>query len=208
MPQANYPFTGLKWYRSSGGASEQPATFEGFVASAYGTALYVGDPVSRQSDGSYAASAAGAGSSGVISRILRYKDSAGFVRTNAKYIPASITWTAWQERTLIEIIPCKENMFVACADEALTTQAAADAYCGENVDLVIGTADAGLGLSAYRIDISTHATTNTLTWRLISMLPTDDVQTSWNDATKTNSMWIIKANLLVDDTASGSTTGV
>lgn len=210
MARPNYPWQGLRLFKYKDGYGG-PLTIEGHVASAYGTAIYPGDPVARQSDGSYARAAAGggAGISGVVNRVLRYKDTAGYVRTTGcTYLPASISWTAHGERSLLEIIPVKAAQFLGCTNAALASLTVARQSEGENVDHVFGTADTGLGISPTLLDIATHATTNTLQWRLVNLLPTDNEFSIWNDPTQTNHFWVVEANVVLDVPGVPSATGV
>ncbi len=67
------------------------------------------------------------------------------------------------------------NVVFACsADDGTTATAIAThrGYIGENCDLnaTAYTADTGLGLTPHGLDISTHATTAALVWRLHDVL--------------------------------------
>ncbi len=174
-----------------------PITVE--VASNYGTALYVGDPVIAVSDGTVArtpaGSAAGAatdGITGIITKIVQYKDSTGIVRRNSREsVPANTTWTSAAERTLLQIIPSYAPIRYRCRGSASVADVAtARSLRFENADLSYGTADAGLGLSGARLNIATHATTNTLQFRIVEVV--DMVQ---NDPTQANFILDVIVNL-------------
>lgn len=183
------------------------------VASAYGTAIYPGDPVVAVSTGyvqrTPAGSAAGAATDGitaVVTEIIQYKDSAGFVRKNAKYLPASITWTAKHERSMLLCVLANENTrFRVTGDTAAASLAAAITTRFNNVDHEFNTADTGLGLSGCNLNMSTVNTTATLQWRVIEW----EQIGPGNDATVASYQAIVIPNLIYALPVVGhSTTGV
>src|SRR5205807_1968131 len=112
---------------------------------------------------------------------------------NGRYIPSGTTWTADADRSMVMVIPAASALFEADADDgsSITTIAAARSVGGENCDHIFGTADQGLGLSAALLDISTHATTATLQWRVVDVLDQPA-----NDVTVTRARYIVYANVL------------
>jgi hypothetical protein len=140
------------------------------VASAYGTALYEGDPVLLVSDGTYARTPAGSaqaattdGITAVITKIIQFQDAAGkLVRTGPmQYVPASTSYTSRANRTLIEVCYVTEDMrFAIKTDASVTSMAVADSLVGNNVDLAYtGGTDAALGLSGCQAIIGGAVTT-------------------------------------------------
>jgi hypothetical protein len=149
------------------------------VASAYGTALYPGTPVIKVSDGTVAI---GAGTSvvlGIIDSIVQYRNADGVVQkfgAGGGYLPATTpTWTAYEDRTIVNVIPCLPGVFFAvpCDDATtFTTLAGLQAAVWENCDgnATAFTANTALGLGTFGLDISTHAVTNTLQWRIVGIM--------------------------------------
>lgn len=202
MARSNLMFHGFQFYKTLSG-NDWPTTIRGFVADNYNTALYEGLPVTRLSDGSYQKCAANSGSiSGVISKIVQFKDATGVLRNNAKYIPASTRWTALEEATMIEIIPARGHLFKVCSD-ALATFANARSYEGENADHVYKTSGDGaistsLGLSGCFLDLGSHAVTATLQWRLRHLLGDEGGRSTFNDPTAVWHAWVVEPNLILD----------
>jgi hypothetical protein len=194
MARANFARDGFSFYKPKGAQGfVEPVPCQ--VATAYGTALYVGQPVQWVSDGSVALSAANSGSIyGVITAILQYRNADGVLVRNARYLPASTSYTADSERSMVMVAQADTAYFVVDGDDAtsLTTIANARAVVGENADHIFGTADTSLGLPATSLDISTHAVTATLQWRIEGILeqPGNDV------VLKTAARFVVSANLL------------
>lgn len=141
------------------------------VASAYGTAIYIGDPVKFASDGTVEVAAAGDAISGVVTNIIQYKDAAGVLRRNCPgdRVPASITWTAHGERTLVQI--CLANAwirFAARTDASVASLATARSLVGNNVDHEFSGTSAAYGLSGARVVIG-GAGTGTAQWRIVGV---------------------------------------
>lgn len=183
------------------------------VASAYGTALYPGEPVIAVNDGTVAqtpaGSAAGAatdGITGVITQIIQYKDPAGFVRRNAPYLPASTSWTNHHERSLVQIcLATSGQRFRVRGDTGQASLAAARSIQWLNVDHEYGTADTGLGLTGVQLNMSTAADTATLQWRIIEAI----LDMPSNDPTQANVELVVMANLVAHLPVLGaSTTGL
>lgn len=145
------------------------------VASAYGTDIYPGDPVVAVTAGGVqrtpAGSAAGAatdGITGVCMEILQYKDPSGYVRKNARYLPASTSWTNHGERSLLLVCLATEDItFRVKANAANASLTVARATRFANADHAYSGADTGLGISGAQLNLSTVNTTNTLQWRIV-----------------------------------------
>lgn len=193
MPRANLSFQGFRVAYPD----QAPEPIPAFVADNYATALYVGDPVTYQTDGSVARTAAGSGAgiSGVIVAITGLMLNGVFVR-NAKYVPANTRWTADADRTQLLIAPVyPDARFLVQADDGttITTVAAARSAVGNNADHVFQTADTGLGLSGACLDISTVNTTATLQWRI-----RDVIVGPHSDPTLTRCTYVVTANVITN----------
>lgn len=167
---------GLRWMKAFGGRSDlQP--FRCFVATAYQAApgavnvdLHVGDPVKRVSDGSVAFCAATEAPYGVIASIGPYYDAGLGTMKFGSFLPGATAWTGTDRASVVYVVPVANQVFEADCDDntTATTLATFMTYYGENVDL------ANPAVAPYanpRIDISTHATTNTLNWRILEVSP-------------------------------------
>ncbi len=196
MARANLQRNGFMYFKPKSGAVGLIEPMPCFVASGYNTAdLYVGDPVSWVNDGSVIRTAAGSGTAvfGVITAVLQFRNSDGVLVRNGKYVPSGTTWTADAERTQVMVMPAANALFEVDANDGstITTIAAARSVAGENCDHVFGTADQGLGLSGALLNISTHATTSTLQWRVL-----DVCHQPGNDLTQTHGRYVVYANVL------------
>lgn len=144
------------------------------VASAYGTDIVPGDPVIGVTTGGVQRTPAGTnqaaatdGITGVCLDIVQYKDPAGYVRRNAKYLPANTTWTAHHERSLIKILLANENhRFLIQSNAAVASLTVARALRFANCEHVFSGADTGLGLSGCKLAVAGAATT-AFQWRVI-----------------------------------------
>jgi len=132
-----------------------------------------GDVVKKVSDGTVALCAAGDQPYGVVDRIFPYYDSNLWRMTFGKSLPFNTVYgTNLERQSFVDIIPVQNAIFEALADDktTATTQATYTGYIGENVDL-INVGDTTNQKVNPQIDISTHATTNTLTWRIVDIAP-------------------------------------
>jgi hypothetical protein len=209
MPRANLPAI---WGLQPLNAKESDlVTFP--VASAYGTAIYPGEPVLLVSDGTVARTPAGSaagvatdGIFGVVTRIEQYYDAAvGDVRkTGVKYLPASTTYTGDKNRSLVQVCLANSNQRFRARANAASTVATMRSAVGNNIDHAYGTANTTLGRSGLVLGISTINTTNTLQWRIVEF-PDGPL----NDATATDFWFDVIPNLIQGlPTLGGSLTGV
>ena len=176
---------GFRPQRSLTGGSPLGAIQRYRVASGYtvslGSAcgLYVGDPVTILSTGYVQAQVGSEGTqgknTGVIvgvgpswdGTLMQFKDN----------IPAATTYGTVLERTSYVFVCHGDGIaFEVDADDntTATTEANYTALIGENADMV-NTAGLEPRLNPM-LDISTHATTNTLQWRILDISPTLDNQ--------------------------------
>lgn len=170
------------------------------VANNYATTLSRGDPVKVISDGTCQLAAAGDTVYGVMDSVKQYYDGT-VVRSGSK-LPANTVWgTNNSRQSQIRVIPARGSLWRVTVNDntTATTQAAYEAFVQENVEMVAGTASGDE--SGYQANISTHATTNTLSLR-IENIPDKEL----TDFTSTGVSLLVSFNL-IQDTASGSTTG-
>lgn len=183
------------------------------VATANAAAIYPGEPVIGATTGyvsrTPAGSAAGAATDGITAvcvDIIQYKDTAGFVRRNAKFLPASTAWTAFPERSLLLCVLATDSMvFRVKGSGTVADLSTATALSFANADHSYGTADTGLGLTGCQLNTSTVNTTATLQWRIIKW----EDQAPSNDPTQVNFTVLVVPNLPYALPIKGhSTTGI
>lgn len=183
------------------------------VASAYGTAIYPGEPVLLVNDGTVARTPAGSaagvatdGIFGVVTRIVQYRGADGVLKkTDIKYLPASTSYTNDQDRSLVQICLATSGVrYKAKVSAAAASLAATRSAVGNNIDHQYGTANTTLGRSGLSLLGSSIATTNTLQWRIVEFL-----EGPLNDATQAEYLFAVIPNLIQGlPTVGGSLTGV
>lgn len=145
-----------------------PAVFRCPVASGYTGEINIGDPIKRLSTGYWQLATNGAAFDAVVQRIGPYYN--GTRMTFGTKLPASTTYgTNFERQSFVYAIPAQRTVFEADCDDAtsITTYAGYLDAVGENVDIVIGNGTAAPANPV--LDISTHATTNTLTMRIVGI---------------------------------------
>ncbi len=182
------------WGTLSGGEGVWPSPRESEVANNYGTALGVGDIIIPVSDGTVAIAAA-ANNGLLLGVAIGFRRSINGKMTPCNIIPASTTFTptavgSVNASKVIWIPLTADVIWEVDADDGTTatTLAAQIALIGENADMTTGTPDATTGVSAFSLDISTHATT-TANFRIIDYLKTAD-----NDPTVTRFKFLVVCN--------------
>lgn len=169
------------------------------VATNNSAAIYPGEPVIGATTGyvsrTPAGSAAGAATDGITAvciDIIQYKDSAGFVRRNARLLPASTTYSVDNERSLLLcVLATSDTLFRVKGSAAVADISTARALSFANADHSYGTADSGLGLSGCQLNLGTVNTTATLQWRIVKW---EDVRVS-NDPTVAGFTCLVVPNL-------------
>lgn len=189
---ANIQQGGFRYVFSSTHGVPQEFTRE--LASGYGTAVAPGDVIIQVSDGTVAIAGATDEPFGIVTAVSYVLSGK---RTPALVIPASTSFTpstvgsvAASYVTFIPTIP-SVNFFEVDADDGttFTTIATQISALGENCSTTTGTPDATTGTSGFSLDISTHAVTESLVWRIV-----DIVKRSDNDPTVTRYKFIVTAN--------------
>lgn len=169
---------GFRWQQNRGGANMKPLRVR--VASGYQAApgavnvdLNVGDPVKKVNDGTVALCAAGDATFGIVVGIGPYYVGAPInaMVSGGVSLPGGTTYgTLLERQSFIYIVPAADQIFEVDADDktTFTTEATYNAAIGENVDITINQV-AGDTHAYPKADISTHATTNTLVWRIVDL---------------------------------------
>ncbi len=175
---ANVAMGGFRvWGTVTGGEGNFPHTFVQEVASGYGTALGIGDVIIPVSDGTVARAAASDNDKlyGVITAISYVPGGIVPGRALVNYLPASTTFTpstvGSANASLVQFVPLTADVILevdASAAFATPTAAGLIGLIGENVDLLVGTADTVTGVSGYTVDLSTHNTT-TFNFRIVGI---------------------------------------
>ncbi len=140
------------------------------IASGYTGEIHAGDPIKRLNTGYWQLATNGAAFDGVVVRIGPYYDGTRFA-VQKDYLPASTTYgTNFERQSFVWAVPAQRTVFEADCDDntSITTYANYLAAIGENVDIVIGDGTGGTPANPL-LDISTHATTNTLTMRILGI---------------------------------------
>jgi hypothetical protein len=145
------------------------------ITSAFAADIYPGDPLIGVTAGSVgrtpAGSAAGAATDGITAvcvEIVQYKDAAGFVRKNARFIPSGTAWTNHFERSLVLAVLVTEEMrFKVKVSGSNASLAVARATRFANADHLYSGADPGLGVGGAQLNLATVGTTATLQWRIV-----------------------------------------
>lgn len=208
---------GLRWYQSKSGA-HTPHTIPVIVATGYqaqvGGAtdvdLWPGDPVQKVSTGGIILCPGSEGTPGtiygVVSHITQYFD--GQVKRTGPKLPGATAYSTNLDRqSIVEIIPAVGNIFAIDVDEntTATTKAAYQAFIGENADhvLVADTSDANNPKSDVQLDISGHAVTQGLQWRIVGILEKVNTDFSGDNVTL-----LVEVNESEEPPGSILTTGV
>lgn len=168
---------GFRWQKGFGSRTDcEP--FRAFVATGYQAApgavnvdLNVGDVVKRVSDGSVSLCVAAEAPYGVIVGIAPYYDTSLGAMKIGNSLPGGTAWGTLTERqSVVWVVPVANQVFEADCDDNVTatTLAGYQAFYGENVELSI---NAVAPRANPRVDISLHATTNTLMWRILEVAP-------------------------------------
>ena|SRR6185369_1070481 len=202
MARTNVQTNGFRYWGSLLGENIVPRVVPKQVASAYGTAIFKGDPVKKVSDGTVSISAAGEAIYGIVVGV-HYLTTAG-VYVDANYVPASISYTPDRVRTIVDIIVATPfTIFEVSANAAVADIATARTYVDENVDHIATAAgNTGTGLGGYQIAIAGHQTA-TAQWRIHDISPSDS-----NDVTATNGRWLVIANETHNLPGAFSATGI
>ena len=136
--------------------------------------LNVGDVVKKVNDGTVALAAATDAFFGIVINILPYYDSVAKVMTFGKSLPGPTpNWgTNYANQTFVEIVVVAGFIWeVDCNDNTTaTTFQAYQTFIGENMNH-INTGDTTNLTANPQLNVSGHATTNSLQWRCCGISP-------------------------------------
>jgi hypothetical protein len=165
------------WGTVTGGEGAFPTTFINELASGYNTAIGIGDVLIGVSDGTLARAAASDDGKllGVATGMSYVAGGITIGRSLSNYIPATTTFTpstvGSANASLVQWVPLTSDVIFevdGAAAFATPTAAGVISLIGENVDLVVGTADSTTGVSGYYVDLTTHNTT-TQNFRIVGI---------------------------------------
>lgn len=172
MPNANTPF-GLRPVRHGNNAPYNGTGTRYFVPASDSTALFLGDPVviagSADADGvATVTRATAAGGAFLLGPVVAVEPADGANSGGRDSLPYRAASTA----AYVYVADNPDLVFEMQEDAVGGALAAADV--GLNADLVAGTGSTVTGLSAFQLDTSTKATTNTLQLRILGFVQSPD----------------------------------
>lgn len=139
-----------------------------------------GDVLVQLSDGSATLAIGSEGTDsttilGVVCGIKQYYDTVrGVMTAMGPGVPSDLAWgTNLARQTRVYYIPIEACIWAVQVDDAVTatTEAAYQAFIGENVRMV-NTGATGTNRAAPKLDIATHATTNTFPFKIVGLSQT------------------------------------
>lgn len=184
----NAPRYGFRFVKSRYGGGNAPVQ-EAWVASnasfdvsggAANVVLGEGDPLLQVSDGSVTLALGSETTDsttivGICCGIKQYKDTVRGVNTvMGPGIPSDLVWgTNLQFQSRLYFVPVESAIWAIQVDDntTFTTEATYQAVIGENCRMIL-TGASGETRAKPKLDISTHATTNTFPWKIIGISQT------------------------------------
>ena len=178
---------GFRWSMGANSGRPCPAPIEMAVADAYqaqvggsNVDLGTGDPVALVSSGTVKLAAGSEGTPdlifGIIVGVAQYWDGTRVVRGDV--VPGGSTGGGLLDRqSRVLVVPAKAGLWEVDVDEnsTATTEAAYRAFIGENADHVLVRTQVRQKYRALpELDISSHATTAALQWRIMDVSRTRD----------------------------------
>lgn len=200
---------GFRWALAANGGKPMPTPMEFPVITsqafninggAQGVSLRPGDPVRLLSTGGVTLcdGSEGAGGSlapfGIVVGIAPYYDVVKGVMVRGNALPSAVAWgTNLANQSKVYVVPIEAGIWEIDVDEAtsVTTEALYQACVGENCDYTL-TGVSGATAASPKLDISTHATTSTLTMNIMGVSKTLDNQ----DFTGLNVKLYVRANVI------------
>lgn len=191
---------GFRW--AQGIQGDMPRPLEYAVADSYqaqddgsgfSVDLNVGDPVKLVSTGTVALANTTNAVFGIIVGIVGYYDSTVGAYVHSNKIPGASTGGGIEARlSRVLVVPAKSGLWEIDVDEAstATTEAAYRALIHENVTHTCA-GNSTTKRAEPRIDISTHATTYSLVWRIMGISKTAENR----DFSGTNVKLIVACNV-------------
>jgi hypothetical protein len=179
---------GFRFVKSRYGGANAPiqeawiptATSFDVAAGAQNVVLGEGDPIVQLGTGgvTLAVGAEGTDSTtllGIVQGIKQYLDTAtGTMTARGPGIPSDLAWgTDLAKQSRVYFTPVESAIWAIQVDDAVTatTEAAYQAFIGENCRF-INTGIVGQNRAYPKLDIATHATTNTFPWKIVGVSQT------------------------------------
>ncbi len=175
---------GFRFHSTQGGGG-RPACIEGIVASGYAgdhggsVGITIGDPVDYLATGFMELTNDTATRDtlfGVVMNIANAKVDANSKARPANYLPSGTTYTLEETTSRLTVAPFSDHIWQLDCDDAVTatTLAAYRALIPENVDMVFSrdTSNPDRPKCNPLLDISTHAATAALMFRLVGVSKT------------------------------------
>jgi hypothetical protein len=132
---------------------------------------------------------------GIVVGIQPYYDVGSTRMVFADGLPADVAWgTNLERQSKVLVVPVQTAIWEIDTDDtaaAYDTEAEIQAFAGENADCKLWGAS-GETSAKPRLDISTHAVTSTLVWRILGISPTLNNQ----DFTGNYVKMLVKANVV------------
>lgn len=188
---ANASLTGFWPVHNQGATATQTKRVR--IASNNGTAIFLGDCLTRTAAGVWGLASAGAGVSGV-SQGASYQNTGDLVRKEAQYLPASTTYTSTAfddhgetDESFVYITADPLNVRYRAQIKATTTPALAD---------MTGTANFSAGAGSTTTGISGHLLDTIGTTAARDFAIMDFWHSVSNDPTLVNAKYIVQINIL------------
>lgn len=169
---------GFRWSTSANGSFNPPmmrmfvdTTVDWQDGSANSVNLHIGDPVNFTSSGGIALADTTEAIAGVVAGFLPVYDPTDGVLKPTDKVTNQLSWGSNEEnRPFAMVIPAEAGIFEVDCDDATTatTRAAYQALVNENVTHV-NPGDTTAVSADPMLDISTHATTAGLSWRIVGI---------------------------------------
>lgn len=145
------------------------------TANSNNVGIGIGDVVKLKSDGTVELAAAGNDVFGVVIGVKQYYSASLGAMTTGTYIPYAdgAYGTNYSRESVVLVQPAHGMLFIGQTDEVSSTYdtfAEMRAFEGENVEFIVLGEN---GRQTPRLDISSHATTNTLSCRIVGVPSTD-----------------------------------
>lgn len=177
----NVHLYGFRWSVSANG-SAQPYVQRMHVATAQDDVddssnsvnINIGDPVKKVSTGGVMVALTTEIVYGIVMGIERYYDASTGLMRSGPYYPNQTAWgTVEARRGYVLVAPAAQGIWeIDCDDKVTaTTEATYRALVGENSEHVVPGNTSATSADPY-LDISLHATTATLGWRIVDISPT------------------------------------
>ena len=182
---------GLRWVKSlTNPGLGTPPIIEKVVATANATALFAGDALREQTDGTLLPAAAGETISHVMIAASNYVGADALTRQGA-YLPASTAFTGTVSLTnplasKVLVIPVLNQVFEVDCPTAAATTTAAYALINQCVDIVATAGSTANGQSGFTTDtVANFASTTASAQLLLRDIPAYGLDGTLNDVTAT-----------------------